>query len=75
MTKKYIYEVLVTRKVEHTGLFTVTSKTKLTEEEVLEQAQEMAFQGSEPDDGWEEVDTRYDEDGEIHEGQDDLKEE
>jgi hypothetical protein len=75
MSKEYIYKVSIVRKVEHHGLFIVTSETKLTEEEVFERAQWLAFQGAEPKHGWEEVDTRYDEDSEIQDGHADLKDE
>ena len=76
MAKTYEYVVLVSRKTEHTGVFTVVSylsKTKLTRDEAIERAQELAFQDEEPDAGWEEADTRYDEDCEVQEGE--LKDE
>ena len=72
--KKYRYEVQVTRHIESTGVFVVESAKKLTEDEVTEKAIELANTGDDPDDGWEETDTRYDE-PEIVDGSEDLKEE
>ena len=71
---KYIYKVSINRVVTSCGDFEVTSAKKLTEDEVLQRAMGMATEGDEPDSGWEETDTTY-EDEEIFEGADDLKEE
>lgn len=71
---KYTYTVNITRKVTSVGVFEVTSKTKLTEDDLHELAMTKAQEGEDPQDGWEDTDTDY-EDPQTEDGAEDLKHE
>ena len=74
--KIYTYTVRVSRKTTEAGDFLVHStEGKLTEDEALEKAHKLAYEGeAQPQDGWDEEEVEYTAE-EITDGSEDLKEE